>query len=132
MIRRTLIVLTVVAATVSLNAEPAPSTKQTSVKSRKKSSATLKVAPATPLVEGWNNVNGEWIHSDGYKYINGQVVRTGTQTHKLPPKPPSKTLLKSVKPKPAPTPAPNSAAAKAAEKERNLRQQPASQTGTHL
>ncbi len=28
-------------------------------------------------MEGWNYVKGEWIHSDGYKYVNGQVIRTG-------------------------------------------------------
>jgi hypothetical protein len=87
--------------------------------------------PAAPLPEGWNYIKGEWIHSDGYKYVNGQVIRTTAQTHKRPPKPPSKALLNSVKTKPAPTPA-DSAAAKAAERERNLRTRPASQTGTHL
>jgi hypothetical protein len=112
-----LIVLTTLAAAVSLHAEPTPSADRTSSKS---------------LVEGWNYVKGEWIHSDGYKYVNGQVIRTGAQTHKRPPKPPSKSLLNSVKIKPTPTPAPGSAAAKAAEKERNLRTRPAPQTGTHL
>jgi len=94
--------------------------------------ATLPaVAPATSG-EGWSYVKGEWVHPDGYKYVKGQVIRTGTQTHKSPPKPPSKALLDSVKAKPTPTIDPNSAAAKAAEKERNLRRYPASQTGTHL
>ena len=91
--------------------------------------AAVAPAPTTPLVQGWNYVNGEWIHSDGYKYVNGQVVRTTAQTHKRPPKPPSKALLNSVKTKPSPTPDPNSAAA---EKERNLRPRPAPQTGTQL
>jgi hypothetical protein len=77
-------------------------------------------------------VKGEWIHSDGYKYVNGQVTRTGVRTQKRPPNPPSKALLNSVKTKPTATPVPNSAAAKAAERERNLRTQPASQTGSHL
>jgi hypothetical protein len=77
-------------------------------------------------------MKGEWIHSDGYKYVNGKVMRIGAQTHKSPPKPPSKALLNSVKARPTPMPDPNSAAAKAAERERNLQQRPASQTGTHL
>jgi len=81
---------------------------------------------------GWNHVKGEWIHSDGYKYVKGQVVRTGAQTHKRPPKPPSKSLLNSVKIEPSPTPAPDSAAAKAAEIERNKRPRPAPQTGSNL
>ena len=122
-----LIVLTTLAAAVSLNAEPTPSAERTSSKN-----AASKIVPAPPLAEGWSYVKGEWIHSDGYKYVNGQVIRTGAQTHKRPPKPPSKALLNSVKIKPTPTPVPGSAAAKAAERERNLRPRPASQTGTHL
>jgi len=121
-----LILLTTLAAGVPLNADPTPSAERTP--SRK---AVAKVVPA-PSTEGWSYVKGEWIHSDGYKFVKGQVVRTGAQTHKSPPKPPSKTLLDSVKTKPTPSPEPNSAAAKAAEKERNLRPRPASQTGTHL
>ena len=77
-------------------------------------------------------MKGEWIHSDGYKYVKGQVVHTGAQTHKRPPKPPSKSLLNSVKIEPSPTPAPDSAAAKAAEIERNKRLRPAPQTGSNL
>ena len=135
-----LILLATLAAPVSLNAEPTPSADLSSRKSSRKAESeklsaklnpTPKVVPA-PLAEGWNYVKGEWIHSDGYKYVKGQVIRTGTQTHKSPPKPPSKALLDSVKAKPTPTPDPNSAAAKAAERERNLRPRPASQTGTHL
>lgn len=126
-----LIVLTTFAAAVSLHAEPTPG-KNASQKPQPKTSAAPKNVPAPRLVEGWNYVKGEWIHSDGYKYVNGRVVRAGAQTHKSPPKPPSKPLLDSVKIKPTPTPDPNSAAAKAAERERNLRPRPASQTGTHL
>ena len=125
-----LIVLMTLAAGVSLNAEPTPSAERTSSKNANKVSP--KIVPTPPLVEGWSYVKGEWIHVDGYKYVNGRVIRTGAQIHKRPPKPPSKALLNSVKIKPTPTPVPNSAAAKAAEKERNLRPQPASQTGTHL
>lgn len=133
-----LIVLTTLAAAVSLHAEPTPSADRTPSKNAKsqkrpaKTNAARTIVSAPRLVEGWNYVNGEWIHSDGYKYVNGKVVRTGTQTHKRPPKPPAKALLNSVKIKPTPTPDPNSAAAKAAERERNLRPRPASQTGTHL
>ena len=129
------IALTILAAAVSLPAEPTPGKDANKVESPKpplKTNAASKNVPAPPLVEGWNYWKGEWIHSDGYKYVNGQVIRTGAQTHKRPPKAPAKSLLNSVKTKPTPTPDPNSAAAKAAEKERNLRPRPASQTGTHL
>ena len=125
-----LIVLTTLAAGVSLNAEPTPSAERISSKNAHK--VAQKIVPTPPSAEGWSYVKGEWIHSDGYKYVKGQVIRTGAQTHKSPPKPPSKALLNSVKTKPAPSPDPNSAAAKAAEKERNLRTRPAPQTGTHL
>jgi len=136
-----LILLATFAAGVSLNADPTPTADRTSSKSankvenekpQPKTSAAPKSVSAPPLAEGWSYVKGEWIHSDGYKYVKGQVIRTGAQTHKRPPKPPSKALLNSVKTKPAPTPDPNSAGAKAAQKERNLNPRPAPQTGTHL
>jgi hypothetical protein len=133
-----LIVLTTLAAGVSLNGEPPPSAERSSSKNANKVESPQvktnapKIVPAPPLAEGWNYVKGEWIHVDGYKYVKGQVIRTGAQTHKRPPKPPSKALLNSVKTRPAPSPDPNSAAAKAAEKERNLTPRPAPQTGTHL
>src|SRR5688572_30397926 len=136
-----LIVLTTLAAGGSLTAEPTPkpdrslnqnAKKRESQTTQPKAEATSKVQPASPLAEGWSFVKGEWIHLDGYKYVKGQVVRTGPRISKNPPKPPSKTLLNSVRVKPTPSPDPNSAAAKAAEKERNLRPRPASQTGSHL
>ena len=133
-----LIVLTTVAVGFSLHAEPTPSADRIPSKNAKsqkppaKINAAPKNVPSPPLVEGWSYVKGEWIHEDGYKYVNGQVIRTGAQTHKRPPKPPSKALLNSVKTKPTPPPDPSSAAAKTAERERNLRPRPASQTGTHL
>ena len=133
----TIAFLTGLAAAFSLYAEPAPSSDSTSNKQTKKAESSrqqLQNSSASKTVspEGWSYVKGEWIHSDGYKYVNGQIIRIGAQTHKRPPKPPSKSLLDSVKSKVSPTPAPNSAAAKAAEKERNLRPRPAPQTGTHL
>jgi hypothetical protein len=135
-----LILLATIAAPVSLSAEPTPSADRPSRKNAKKAesekppsktNAGPKIV-APPLREGWNYFKGEWIHSDGYQFVKGQVIRIGAQTHKSPPKPPSKALLDSVKTKPTPTPDPNSAAAKAAEKERNSRPRPAPQTGTHL
>lgn len=129
------------AAVVSVVAEPPPTADRSSSRDSKKvesqkpeakPTATAKTVAAPPLAEGWTYVKGEWIHSDGYKYVNGRVVRAGAQTHKSPPKPPSKALLNSVKARPTATPDPNSAAAKAAERERNKRPGPASQTGTHL
>lgn len=122
--------LTTLAWGVSLNAEPTPMPDRASKNTKKVE--TQKAPALLPSTVGWSYVKGEWVHSDGYKYVKGQVVRAGAQTHKSPPKPPSKALLDSVKTKPSPSPDPNSAAAKAAEKERNLRPRPASQTGSHL
>lgn len=126
-----LTLLAAIATPVSLNAEPTPSANKPPRKNAKKTDITPKTVPSTPG-EGWTYVRGEWVHLDGYKFVRGQVTRFGSQTHKTPPKPPSKALLDSVKARPTPTPDPNSPAAKAAERERNLRPRPASQTGSHL
>jgi hypothetical protein len=96
-----------------------------------KTDGTSQVAPVTPLPAGWTLANGVWVHSDGYKFVNGAVVRMGTQTHKPPPKPPTQAQLEAAKKKTAPSAA-DTAASKAAERERNLAPRPASQTGTHL
>jgi hypothetical protein len=110
-----------------LKANPSPNRRKGTTKTAK---TTPKVVPAAPLKEGWSLVNGTWTHSDGYKLVNGAVIRTGTQTHKKPPKPPTKTEMDAATKKPATKTDP--AAAKTTEREQNLRQIPASQTGTHL
>ena len=112
--------------TATLQAEP-PSKKETT----KKSKSVMKTTPAPALKEGWSLVNGVWTHSDGYQFVKGQVLRVGTQTHKKPPKPPTKAEMDAAMKKPAPK-AVDPAAAKVAEREKNLRQIPAPQTGTHL
>jgi hypothetical protein len=125
---RTILSIAVLASFVTgtLQAEP-PSKKETT----KKSTTAPKIAPAAPLKEGWSLVNGVWTHSDGYQFVKGQVIRVGTQTHKKPPKPPTKAEMDAAMKKPAPK-AVDPATAKAAEREKNLRQIPAPQTGTHL
>ena len=104
-------------------------TLQADPPSKKKSNQVPKVAPAAPLREGWSLVNGVWTHSDGYQFVKGQVLRVGTQTHKKPPKPPTKAEMDAAMKKPK---AVDPAAAKAAEREKNLTPRPAPQTGTHL
>jgi hypothetical protein len=103
-------------------------------KKKKKTTNTslnaFKPVPAVPPKEGWSLVNGVWTHSDGYQFVKGEVIRVGTQTHKKPPRPPTKAEMDAARKRPAPKTDP--AAAKAAEREKNLRQIPASQTGTHL
>ena len=90
------------------------------------------LAPVVPLKPGWSLVNGVWTHSDGYRFVKGQVVRVGSQTHKKPPKPPTKAEMDAATKKQDPKTPTDAAAARAAERERNLRQIPASQTGTRL
>lgn len=120
------------AATLALQAEPTPPPQRQSSKQIKKE-AVPKIAPAAPLPAGWSLVGGVWMHSDGYKFVNGRVTRTGAQTHKTPPKPPTQAQVDAVtKKKKAPASEAEIAAAKAAERERNLRPRPASQTGSHL
>jgi len=115
--------------TTSLQAEPPPKKNSSS----KKETTTPKVAPATPLASGWSYNNGLWTHVDGYKLVNGKVVRSGVQTHKKAPLPPTKAEMDAaVKKKTAPKTPAEIAAEKAAQRERNLAPRPASQTGTHL
>ena len=118
-------------ATGALQAEPKASKKSKSQKNKQNSTST--VVASQPLASGWSYTNGVWTHVDGYKFVNGQVVRTGIQTHKKAPKPPTKQEMDAAlkKPKGPKTPA-EIAAEKAAERERNLRPGPAPQTGSHF
>jgi hypothetical protein len=86
-------------------------------------------------------VNGEWVHPDGYKFINNKVLRTTAQAGKVFPKPPGKLALENPtkltpranSPGSRSVPEAQTAAEKAAEaRRRNLTPTPASQTGTHL
>jgi len=112
-------------ATTALRADP-PSKK------KKTSHSTPKVAPATALAAGWSYSNGVWTHVDGYKLVNGQVVRSGIQTHKKAPPPPTKAEMDAVTKKPAVKTAAELAAEKEAQRQRNLAPPPAPQTGSHL
>ena len=120
-----LALLATLIATTAVKADP-PSRK-------KKTHSTRKVEPIAALASGWSYNNGVWTHIDGYKLVNGQVMRSGIQTHKKAPPPPTKAEMDAVMKKNA---APKSAAELAAEKEaqrqRNLAPRPASQTGSHL
>jgi hypothetical protein len=121
---RTILSIAVLSSFVAGTLQADPPTK-------KKSNQVPKVAPAAPLKDGWSLVNGVWTHSDGYQFVKGQVLRVGTQTHKKPPKPPTKAEMDAAMKKPA-SKAVDPAAARAAEREKNLTPHPAPQTGTHL
>jgi hypothetical protein len=128
---RTILSVAVVSAVAIASVQANPPSR--SKKKKASSKAIPKIVPAAPLASGWSYVNGVWTHSDGYRLVNGQVVRSGIQTHKPPPKPPTKAEMNFVlKKKKAPQTPAEAAAAKAAQRERNLRPGPAPQTGTHL
>jgi hypothetical protein len=126
---RTILSIAVISALAggSLQAEP-----KTSKKSKSEKTAPTVVA-TSPLVSGWSYANGVWTHVDGYKFVNGQVVRIGIQTHKKAPKPPTKEEMDAALKKPkGPKTAAEIAAEKAAQRERNLAPRAAPQTGSHL
>ena len=130
MIRITLSILILTAlATASGYAEP-----KSSKKSRKNTQTnTASTVANTPVTSGWSYTNGVWTHVDGYKLVNGKVVRSGIQTHKKAPNPPTKAEMDAVMKKlSAPKTAAQEAADKAAQRERNLAPKPAPQTGSHF
>jgi hypothetical protein len=132
MLKKTIALLLVFSFPVffALNAEAAP--KKKSSKKKKKETVSA-IVPAKPLPEGWSLVDGVWMHSDGYKFVNGQLFRVGSHTHKRPPNPPTQAQMDAAtKKNRRPLTDAEIAAAKAAERERNLRPRPAPQTGSHL
>jgi hypothetical protein len=134
MLKKTIVLLVLSSFTglFALKAEPTPKPKQQSSGTVKKESIA-RVAPPKPLPKGWSIVQGVWMHSDGYKFVKGQVVRVGAKTRRRPPNPPTQADFDAArKKKNAPPSSAEIAAAKAAELERNKRPRPAPQTGTHL
>jgi len=101
---------------------------------------TNRVPTRAQLLEsanGWNYLSGEWVHPDGYKFLNNKIVRTTANSGKPFPKPPGKLALENAamlasRPKPAATDARTSAEKAAEERRKNLTPRPASQTGSHL
>jgi hypothetical protein len=130
----------VLAVPAAVKADPSPTPGSTSVRPNRKdtkvatlaSSKTATTVPSPSASGKWSLLNGVWTHSDGYKFVGGQVVRVGSQTHKRPPNPPTKAEMDAAMKKVAPKTPADAAAAKAAERERNLTPHPAPQTGSHL
>ena len=120
-------ILTSLAVTSVVQANPPKNSKT------KTSKSAPKIEPATPLASGWSYANGVWTHVNGYKLVNGQVVRSGVATHKKAPPPPTKAEMDAVmKKKPSAKTAAELAAEKEAQRQRNLAPRPAPQTGFHL
>jgi hypothetical protein len=118
-----------------LKAEPPAKPERTVSKKIKYQSPSR--AQLIESANGWVYVNGEWIHPDGYKFVNSKVLRTTARTGQPLPKPPGRLALDNpakltARPKSAAEEA-KAAAEKASEARRkNLTPPPASQTGTHL
>ncbi len=126
---RTILSIAIVTALASGSVQAEP---KTSKKSKSQKNTPTVVATST-LPSGWSYTNGLWTHVDGYKLVNGQVVRSGVQTHKKAPKPPTKQEMDAALKKPkGPKTAAEIAAEKAAQRVRNLTPGPAPQTGSHF
>ena len=129
--------LSVIALTsfaVALSAAPTPSDSATK---NEKSGATT--AASTELVRsanGWIFVRGDWVHPDGYKYVNGKVQRTTAHAGHPLPKPPGKLALDNPEklsqasiPVASNTTKPGD---KSSAKSKNVSTRPAPQTGSNL
>ncbi len=112
---------------------PTPGPNRTSQKNQQKSGPQETVAQSA---NGWSFVKGEWIHPEGYKFVNGKVLRTTARPGRPYPKPPGKLALENpqqLAPKTAPAVQTQTEAEKKAEERRkNLAPRPAPQTGTHM
>jgi hypothetical protein len=120
--------------TIALQAAPTPTPgpKHTSNKNQK-----MAPAPQETLAQsanGWVFVKNEWVHPEGYKFVNGKVLRTTARPGKAFPNPPGKLALENAQKLTSKTaPVQKSAAETAAEvRRKNLEPRPAPQTGTHL
>jgi len=123
----------------ALKAEPPAKTerKSNSSDSRKTTNRDTARARLIESANGWMYLNGDWVHPDGYKFVNNKVLRTTAKAGKTFPNPPGKLALenptKLTPRKQSPAEEAQTAAEKAAEARRkNLTPTPASQTGTHL
>jgi len=115
---------------------PTPNPKRTSNKSEQKSSGEKRASETiAESANGWIYDKGEWVHPDGYKYVNHKVLRTTARLGRAFPKPPGKLALENAEklsPK-SNTVIDKTAAEKAAEARRkNLTPTAAPQTGSHL
>ena len=140
LMKRTLLFLAAFTSfTMALQASPtpAPHSKRASTKSENKIVWQKTAANEIALsANGWSYVKGEWVHPDGYRYVNGKVLRTTARLGKAFPKPPGKLALENAQeltPKTTPAQDTKTAAETAAEaRRRNLTPTAAPQTGTHL
>ena len=124
-----------------LRAEPPAKTNRSSSAAQKTTDRGPTRGQLIESAHGWIYVKSEWVHPDGYKFVNNKVVRTTARAGKGSPQPPGKLALENptqLTPStkataPSPKNDAKTAADKAAEDRRkNLEPRPASQTGSHL
>lgn len=123
--------LVLIAAT--LNAKPPAKSKS------KQTQTTQNIAPnaLTESANGWVFTKGEWVHPEGYKFVNGKILRTTAKAGIAAPKAPGKLALEnaqklSQKPTVAPKTVQTEAERKAEERRKNLAPAAPRQTGTNL
>ena len=137
------IVAVLLVSGAALLAEPPAKNELSSGSSNTRNATTRKPLRAQIIesANGWTYVKSEWVHPQGYKFVNNKVLRTTAEPGKAFPKPPGKLALEnpaelspSIRLSPtSPSRDDKTAAEKAAEARRkNLEPRPASQTGTHL
>ena len=130
--------LAMVAPSLSASPTPSPAPKRASAQADKKAAPQLPSKALVDSANGWNYANGEWVHPQGYKFVNNRILRTTAQPGHAAPKPPGKLALAnpdklSASAISAVETSTKTAVDKAAEKARNLApSRPPSQTGTHL
>ncbi len=134
-------VASLLAAFASADAEPTTSKKRkrSSTKAKSSQSQSITAAALAESANGWIYVNREWVHPEGYKFVDGQVLRTTAKMGRPAPKPPGKLALENAQklaprnnPSPSAAEAAKAAAEKAAAERRKPWVRPASQTGTRL
>ena len=121
-----------------LKAEPpATSERKSNSSETRTTNRDLVRARLVESANGWVYINGEWMHPDGYKFVNNKVLRTTAKAGKTFPNPPGKLALENPtkltpRTKSAPKEAPTAAEKAVEGRRKNLTPTPASQTGTHL
>jgi hypothetical protein len=121
----------------TLRAEPPAKTRhrRSSTTTQKSGGQNTTRNALLESANGWTYAKGVWTHPEGYKFVNGKILRTTAKEGKAVPKPPGKLALENAEKlsSTAPTnPRPNATEKAAETRQRNLSPIAAPQTGTHL
>ncbi len=121
---------------------PSNGSKRTSNKTERTTTNSHSAKEVVQSANGWTNVKGEWVHPEGYKFVNGKILRTTARPGRTVPQPPGKLALAnpdlatpeaiSASVAASKSSSEKTAADKAAERARNLAPRPAPQTGSNI